>query len=461
MIDQRHRRTALLVAGCFFMENLDGTIVSTSAPRIAASLHTAPASVGLVVTAYLLTLAVLIPLSGWLAARLGARKVFLTAIVLFLLASAACASAADLGQLVAMRVLQGIGGAMMVPVGRLMVVSTSDKRDIPRLIAYVTWPGLAAPVIAPLVGGLLTTYASWRWMFLINLPLGVVAFVAAWRLIRGADAERRSAAEAPLDWAGMVLTSTGLGALTYAAHLVSVPGSGAWAESGMFAAAVVLLAAAVWRLLRARHPLIELRALRIRTFRSAIAGGAAHWTACGAVPFLLPLLFEQVYGWSAVTAGAVVLFVFVGNIGIKPATTYLMNRFGFRPLMVTATLGVAASLAAFAALPDGAPMAVAAAVALVSGAARSLGMTCYNTIAYADVPAERMRDANTMMATTQQVGTGLGVAAATVALRIGGGVGHPYPVACALIGCIALIAFAEAARLGRGEGAAVLSAQRG
>ena len=188
MITARHRNIALLVAGCYFMEMLDGTIVTTASPQIGRSLRAPATEVGLVVTAYLLTLAVLIPLSGWLTRRYGNRVVFLTAIALFTLASVGCAASVNLGMLVAMRVLQGAGGAMMVPVGRTMVLSPAAKEDILRLTSYVVWPGLLAPVIAPLAGGLITTYASWHWMFLINVPLGVVAFAVAWRLVTAGPA---------------------------------------------------------------------------------------------------------------------------------------------------------------------------------------------------------------------------------------------------------------------------------
>ena len=207
MIDATHRNIALLVAGCYFMEMLDGTIVTTASPQIGRSLRRArrPRS-GLVVTAYLLTLAVLIPLSGWLTRRLGNRVVFLTAIALFTLASVGCAASVNLGMLVGMRVLQGAGGAMMVPVGRTMVLSPAAKEDMLRLTSYVVWPGLLAPVIAPLAGGLITTYASWHWMFLINVPLGVVAFCVAWRLVTDGPDSAASGAPPPLDWAGVVLT---------------------------------------------------------------------------------------------------------------------------------------------------------------------------------------------------------------------------------------------------------------
>ncbi len=201
------------------MEILDSTIVSTSAPRIGAALHVPSTSIGLLITAYLITVAVLIPLSGWMVSRFGTRKVFLSAIAIFTVASLLCATSVSFGELVAMRVLQGVGGAMMVPVGRLTVLSGTAKADLMRLISYIVWPGLVAPVIAPLAGAFITTYASWRWLFTINVPLGVVAFLVAVRLV-----PRLARSATPrLDWVGVALTCTGLGGLTYAASQVSEP----------------------------------------------------------------------------------------------------------------------------------------------------------------------------------------------------------------------------------------------
>ena len=340
MITARHRSTALLVSGCYFMEMLDGTIVTTAAPRIGAALHVSATEIGLVVTAYLLTLAVLIPLSGWLTRRLGNRVVFLTAIALFTGASIGCAASGSLGELVAFRVLQGAGGAMMVPVGRMMVLSKADKGDILRLTSYVVWPGLIAPVIAPLAGGLITTYASWHWIFLINAPLGVVAFALAWRLVGDG---REEAVPPPLDWTGMLLTGVGLGGLTYAAHLVSLPAPPAAETAACFAGSAALLAAAFWHLRRAPHPLLNLRTLSSPTFRVTQLGGTGYMLVVGSMPFLLPLLFQTEFGWSPVKSGALTAFVFAGNVGIKPATTPLINRFGFRSVLVVSALGTARS----------------------------------------------------------------------------------------------------------------------
>jgi EmrB/QacA subfamily drug resistance transporter len=450
VISPRQRSTALLVSGCFFMEMLDGTIVTTASPQIGRSLHAPATEIGLLVTAYLLTLAVLIPLSGWLTRRLGNRVVFLTAIAVFTLASVGCAGSVSLGELVAMRVLQGAGGAMMVPVGRTMVVSTADKRDLLRITSYVVWPGLLAPVLAPLAGGLLTTYASWHWIFLINVPLGVAAFCVAWRLVRG---PQDRGTPPPLDWAGVLLTCAGLGGLTYTAHLVSQPAPPPAGTAVFGAASGALLAGAVWHLRRAPHPLLNLRTLRVDTFRVSQFGGSLYWLVVGAAPFLLPLLFQTRFGWSPVKSGAVVLFIFAGNVGIKPATTPLINRFGFRAVLVVSTVVTAVVMAGLGLVTATTPLPVIAALTLVSGITRSTGLTVYSTVGFADMPAGYMRDANTLFATTSQLAAGLAIAVATVALRAGGLFpGGPngetaYTVAFCLLGAISLIAAAGALRL--------------
>jgi MFS family permease len=438
-----------IVAGTFFMEYLDTTVIATALPQMARSFGVGVNALSIGMTAYMLALAIFIPVSGWVADRFGSRTVFFSAIVVFVLASVLCGMSNTVPEFTAARVLQGAGGAMMVPVGRTMVLTSAAKEDILRLTSYVVWPGLLAPVIAPLAGGLITTYASWHWMFLINVPLGAVAFAFAWRLVpagRGTDG-----APPPLDVAGVVLTCAGLGGLTYTAHLVALPAPPVTETVLAAAASAALLAGAAVHLRRAAHPLLNLSTLSVHTFRVSQLGGTMYWLVVGAMPFLLPLEFQVQFGWSPVKSGAVAAFVFAGNVGIKPATTPLINRFGFRSVLVASTLSTAVIVAAIGFTTAATQVAVIAALALASGITRSTGFTVYSTVGLADMPAELMRDANTLTATSMQLGAGLAIAVATVALRVGGaitgGAQDAFTVAFCLLALVSVGCAGEALRM--------------
>jgi EmrB/QacA subfamily drug resistance transporter len=453
MSGSRMRNVALLVAGCFFMELLDGTIVVTAIPRISSSLGITAGAAGLVVTAYLVTVAVLIPLSAWFTLRYGYRRVLLSAIAIFSLASLGCAASQSFGELVAMRVLQAVGGAMMVPVGRMIVFERADKSQVMRLMSFIVWPALIAPVIAPLAGGVITTYADWRWLFLINLPLGVIGLACAWRLIHGHPAE----SPPRLDRLGVILTCGGLIALTWGAHLVadSRPRWPLVATLGLVS--VLLLVAGARHMLRVSAPLLDLKTLRIPTFANAMLGSSLTWLVIGAIPFLLPLLFQTVFAWSPIKSGAVVLFVFVGNIAIKPATSFLYRTYGFRRVLLASAICLGLTAIGCALLTASTPVVAIALLTLISGAARSVSMTGYTTLALSDVPPPQMRPANALFSTAQQLFTGLAVALATVALRIGHVIGHDlgstdglraaYSVAFLAVAIVAGMATAVALRL--------------
>lgn len=437
------------------MEMLDGTIVVTAAPKIGESLHAPASSISLVVTAYLIALGALLPVGGWLTTRYGPRTVFTAAIAIFTLASLGCALSQTLGELVALRALQGAGGALMVPVGRYTVMRGAKKSEVVRLMAYTVWPGLVAPVIAPLVGGVITTYAAWQWIFAINIPLGIVAFFFARALMpREPDPSRL-----PFDLLGAVLTCGALGGLTYAAHVIADTSPSTLVLVAACAGTAALLIAATVHLVRTEAPIVNLRTLRHGTFRGSVVGMFLYLLPVGATPFLLPLLFQTVFGWSPVKSGAMVLFVFLGNVSIKPATTPLLNRFGFRPTLIVATALLSVAMLGCASLTASTPLAVIAFVAYLSGVARSTALTIYTTLAFADVGPDERRDANTLSLTAQQVGFGLGVAAGAVALRFGGAFTSTerdaYAVAFVAMALIALAATAGALRLERGAGDAL------
>ena len=414
----RAQALALLVAGCFFMENLDATIVTTAVPSIARDLGVSAASVGVTITTYVMTVAVLIPLSGWLADLFGTRRLLLVAIALFAIASAACALSPDLLLLVLARVFQGVGGALMVPVGRMTVLRVTQKRDLVRAIAVLTWPALAAPIIAPLLGGLLTTYLSWHWIFLVNLPLGVVGFLAGLRVLPRRDPTALPTSSVP-DWIGLTLTSFGIASVVWATTLVTATRVDLVPTVFFGALGIALLAVAIRHLLRTPRPFVDLRLLRIHTYGVAVGGGSVYRLAISAIPFVLPLLFQRAFGWSPVEAGAAVLFLFAGNLGIKPTTTWMLTTVGFQRVMIASHLVGAACLLAMMFFRASTPIGVILLVLVISGAARSTGFTAYNTITYADIEPTHMTGANVLDATVQQLAVGFGVALGAVSITVG------------------------------------------
>jgi EmrB/QacA subfamily drug resistance transporter len=449
------RRLALLVAAAFFMEILDATVIAPAAPAIAADLGIAPVDVNIAVTAYVLTVAVLVPVSGWLADRVGARRVFAAALVLFTLASVGCALAPDLGVLVATRVLQGAGGAMMVPVGRLVVLRATDRTELVRAIAYLTWPALFAPVLAPALGGVLAEYASWRWIFLLNVPLGLAALVGTRTLVPSVPASDPG----PLDRWGFLLSASGIAALVGGLELLGADVPRWLAVAGLLVAGVALLARAARHLLRTDRPLVDLRVLSVRTLRTTAWAGSLHRAVITAVPFLLPLLFQLGFGWSAAQAGLIVIALFLGNLAIKPTTTPLMRRFGARTVMLWSVAGSGLVLVGIACLTAGTPPWLVVAVLVLSGIARSVGFTTYNSIAFADVEPERMTPANTLVSTLQEIGAGFGVAVGALLVRLGEtltstGAG-PYRVAFVALAVLLVPAVVAALRLPRDAASAV------
>jgi EmrB/QacA subfamily drug resistance transporter len=455
------RGLALLVAGAFFMEILDGTVIAPAAPLIATDLGIAAVDVNIAISGYLVTVAVLIPISGWAADRFGVRRVFTAAIAVFTLASVGCALAPNLAALTATRVLQGLGGALMVPVGRLAVLRATPKADLIRAIAYLTWPALLAPVLAPAVGGVLAEYASWRWIFLINVPLGLAGLVLALRLVPDLRAE-----VAPrLDRLGFVLTALGAGALMVAVENVGAARVEVPVVVGGAAVAAALLTAAVLHLLRAPAPLLDLRILRIASYRVTAAGGSVYRMVITAIPFLLPLMFQLGFGWSAAQAGLLMIALFAGNVGIKPATTPLMRRFGLRAVLLGAIPASMTCLLGIAALTRLTPLPLLLAVLALSGIFRSIGFSAYNSLAFADVEPERMTPANTLMTALQELGGGLGVVVGALLLRLGDpvapalhlteGATGPYRVAFVLLAVLLLVPLGQVLRLPRSAGAQV------
>ena len=441
------RGMALLVAGAFFMEILDATIITPAIPRIAGSLGVAAVDVNVAISTYLVTVAVLIPATGWMADRFGVRRVFITAIAVFTIASIGCAASVSLPMLVGMRVLQGIGGAMMVPVGRLAVLRYSDKTDLVRAIALLTWPALAAPVIAPALGGAIATFASWRWIFLINIPIGIVGFLLALKLVHG----HPTPSVRSLDWRGMLLLGLGISAALVALEHIRVSGT-QWLFVGIGAViAALLLGCAFWHLLRSATPLVQLRVLRVETLRITVTAGSLYRMVITAVPFLLPLQFQLVFGWTPFAAGLMVAALFVGNLTIKPATTPLMRRFGIRRVLLVNGIASVGCFGLLALLRPGLPAIVIAVILYVSGALRSIGFTAYNSLAFSGVEGDDLTHGNTLNASVQELAAGLGIAVAALLLSLL----SSFPYVYLVLGGLLTITLVETLLLPRDAGSHV------
>ncbi|WP_246665015.1 DHA2 family efflux MFS transporter permease subunit [Neorhizobium sp. P12A] len=406
---------ALLVAGAFFMENLDGTVIATALPQMAVSFGVRPVDLNIGMSAYLLTLAVFIPISGWISDRFGARSVFATAVVVFTVASVLCGFANGVGMFVAMRIVQGVGGAMMVPVGRLVVLNNTPKDQLISAIATITWPALVAPILGPPLGGFITDHATWRWIFFLNLPLGVLAFVFAMILIPNVMRTDRR----PFDWTGFVVSGLGLAGFMYGLELVGRPDP-VWVEAGGYLiVGAVLLAVATVHFMRTEHPLVELVGLKKKTFAVTIAGGSLFRIAIGAVPFLLPIMLQVGFGLTAFHAGLLTLAVFAGNLAMKPGTTPILRRFGFKPVLIVNGLINAVLIAACALFSPDTPLWFILPILFIGGMCRSMHFTALNTIAFADIPPQQMTGANTLFSTAFQLTMGMGIAVGAIGIRIG------------------------------------------
>lgn len=410
---------ALLVAGAFFMEFLDGTVIATALPDMARDFVVTAVELNIGISAYLITLAVLIPASGWIADRFGARAIFTLALAIFTLASVFCGLSTEVHIFVAMRILQGVGGALMVPVGRLAVLRTTPKHQLIKAIATLTWPALVAPIIGPPLGGFITRYASWHWIFFINVPLGLAAIILSLRIIPDIrETERRS-----FDLSGFITTSVAMVSLVTAMERLGDRQPQIWPTLALAALGFSCLLYSIRHFRRAAAPMVRLDALQVPTFRVTMYGGSLFRASISAVPFLLPLLFQVGFGMDPFHSGLLVLAVFVGNLTIKPATTPLIRWLGFRRLLlINGALNVC-SLLACALLTPQTPVWAIMLILYLGGVFRSIQFTGVSTLAFADVPAAQMSDANTLFSTASQLAVGLGITLGAIGIRLGEQVG--------------------------------------
>jgi len=446
----------LVIACGVFMENLDSTILATSIPQMAESLGESPLRLNVAITSYLLSLAVFIPVSGWVADRFGARSVFCIAIAVFTVGSALCGVATSLPMLVLTRILQGLGGAMMTPVGRLIMLRSFPKNQLITAMSYVTLPALVGPAIGPLVGGFLTTYMSWRWIFYMNIPIGLIGIALAFRYAENF----RAASSTRFDFVGFVLCGIGLAATELGLenagrHLIP-----AALEAALVAVAALSLALYGFYARRTPNPAVDLTVFRIKTFRISVIGGFVCRVGLGAIPFLLPLLLQVPFGLSAFQSGSLTFVLAVGSMLMKTASPPILRRFGFRRLLVANAVVVGLMTMTLALVRADTPHWLLMAGLLIFGFFRSLQFTCMNTLGYADLSDTTISKGSSIASVGQQLSQSFGVAiAATILALLSGDARAPaaadFVPAFLAVGLLPLISVAYFARLGREDGSQV------
>ena len=407
------RSLTLVIASALFMESLDSTVIATSLTAIAADIHVDPITLKLAFTAYYLALAIFIPISGWCADRFGAKTVFRLAIAMFTLSSIGCALAWNLPSLVAGRFCQGLGGAMMLPVGRLILLRVIPKSELVSAMAMLSIPTLFAPIMGPPVGGYITTYYHWRGIFWLNVPVGLLGLVLATWLVPQVKAE----VVRPLDIKGFVMTALGLCLTIFGFTLASGSFGNTRMAWTMVGCGVALLALYVRHAARTEHPIIELRLLRIVTFRAAMTGGVLFRLSVGAIPFLLPMMLQVGFGLSPFESGSLTFAAAAGALTMKLTAAPILRRFGFRRILCLNAVLSSALLAASALFTATTPHAIIVTVLLVAGFFRSLQFTSLNALGYADVETDQMSRATSFVAVIQQLALSSGVAIAAMLLE--------------------------------------------
>jgi EmrB/QacA subfamily drug resistance transporter len=400
------RLLPLIIATALFMENMDSTVISTSLPMIAQDLGSDPIALKLALTSYLVSLAIFIPISGWVADKYGSRTIFTVAIGVFMAGSLACAGANSLEGFVIARFMQGMGGAMMVPVGRLVLLRSIPRNEVVQALATLTIPALIGPVVGPPLGGFITTYFHWRWIFFINIPIGILGIVLATIFVPNIREEDTP----PLDWVGFLLSGIGLalvmlGLASGGRHLIPPEVS-----LGCLVIGTVCVAFYVWHAKRTPHPVLQLRLLKVQTFRTSVTAGSLFRVGVGAIPFLLPLMLQVGFGLSPVASGSLTFVAAVGALFMKTMAKRILERFGFRRVLTINAFVSAGFIAFNGFFTPSTPHWLIMIILLVGGCFRSLQFTSLNAIAYADISKRDMSYATSLSGAAQQVALSIGVA---------------------------------------------------
>lgn len=454
------RLLPLIVASALFMENMDSTVIATSLPAIAADLGTDPIVLKLAFTTYLLSLTVFIPISGWCADRFGAKHIFRAAIAVFMLGSIACAYSQSLGWLIAARALQGLGGAMMVPVGRLIILREVPKSQLVDALAWLTIPALVGPLVGPPVGGFITTYFDWRWIFWMNIPIGLLGIVVATRFLPDMPPEP----VAPLDFRGFLLSALGLSSLVFGFTII---GRDILPKILLISFGAVCLALYVRHAATATNPILELKLLRIPTFRAGVEGGSFYRIGVGAIPFLMPLMFQLGFGLSAFQSGLLSCWAAAGALAMKFSASALLRRFGFRQLLIVNGVVSCLLIAAYGLLSAVTPFVLISMLLLVGGFLRSLQFTALNALTYSDIARANTSNATTFYSVAQQFSLSAGVAVAAFVLEAvqawrGEAViaADDFSIAFVIVAGIAMLSVFLFMRLGADAGSSVIARRK-
>lgn len=407
-------RIAILMAASLFMEMLDGTIVTTALPEMSQYFHTGAATTALLVSVYLITSAIFIPLSGWLAKRFGKKKIWIIAVIIFTISSLTSALVSSFIFLLLMRIIQGFSGSLMTPTARLIVLEKTPASKLLKMVSYLIWPALIAPAIAPLAGGFIVTYWSWQWIFLINVPIGFIIVLLGIKWIDADDVKTKN----DFDLLGFIEITFASGVILVGAELAT-HGKNYWFSAmGLVAVGVILGVIVFKHLKKAENPLFSIQALKVTSFRICQTSGSVLWLCVGALPYILTVFLQTVFQWSAVKAGSYVLFIFIGNIGIKPFTNAIIRKLGYRSALLSSFGMVFITSVALAFIrPNTFPVYIMF-LALVSGVGRSLALTSYNGLSFSEIAPQDRNSANTLNVVVMTLAQGLGISLITVVVNL-------------------------------------------